>query len=109
MSEHRNQRRVEAQTLVSIEYVDPEGIETQFMARSLDLSETGIQLELSRTYPAYTVLTLNLCIGEEILRIKGRVVHQKSSEDRRIALGVHFLDLHEEDRKKIQAYVAKKQ
>lgn len=109
MPEHRNQPRVEAQNLVSVEYVDKEGAATQFMGRSLDLSETGILLETTRTYPNFTVLTLNLCIGEDILNVKGRVVHAKASKDGRIALGVHFLDLTDEYRKKLQAFLTGKQ
>lgn len=109
MPEHRSQPRVETQSLVSIEHVDKDGAATQFMGRSLDLSETGIQLETTRPYPIFTVLTLNLCIGEEILRVKGRVVHVKSSKESRVALGVHFLDLDESDREKLRSYLEEKQ
>ena len=109
MPEHRSQPRVEARQLVSIEFVDKEGMATQFMGRSLDLSETGIQLEVMRAYPIFTVLTLSLCIGEDILAVKGRVVHVKSSQENRVAIGVHFLDLGDQDKAKIKKYLNQRQ
>lgn len=109
MPEHRSQPRVESQNLVSIEYVDKEGSATEFMGRSLDLSETGIQVETNRAYPNMSVLSLSLCIGEDILKVKGRVVHAKGTKDGRVALGIRFLDLTDKDSKTLKNYLSERE
>ncbi|MGD2271494.1 MAG: PilZ domain-containing protein [Desulfobacterales bacterium] len=66
--------------------------EKQTMGRTLDVSEAGIRLETAVPVELDSTLMLTIGLEEELVDIKGRVVHSSKGEGDRYQLGVEFFD-----------------
>ena len=66
--------------------------EKQTMGRTLDVSEAGIRLETAVPVELDSTLMLTIGLEEELVDIKGRVVHSSKGEGDRYQLGVEFFE-----------------
>ncbi len=63
------------------------------MGRTLNVSESGILLETHfATVPSH-YLSLTIAIEEDLVDIRGRIVHSNTGEDGKFQTGVQFLDI----------------
>ncbi|UCG38323.1 MAG: PilZ domain-containing protein [bacterium] len=92
-------KRLETLNLVSFTHKDQDGrVDLEIVGRTLDLSDGGILLEIPRPVPSDNKeVDVTLGIREHVIRIMGRIVHQRELENGHIGLGIAFTSLSEED------------
>ena len=66
--------------------------EKQTMGRTLNVSEAGIRLETHVPVELNSTLTLTIGLEEDLVDIKGRVVHSAKTGGGRYQLGVEFFE-----------------
>ena len=66
--------------------------EKQTMGRTLNVSEAGIRLETAVPVVLGSTLMMTIGLEEELVEIRGRVVHSSKGEGDRYQLGVEFID-----------------
>jgi len=64
----------------------------QTMGRTLNVSEVGVRLETNVPVDIGRQMMVSIGLEEELVDIRGRVVHSKQNEDGKYELGVEFLD-----------------
>ncbi len=63
------------------------------IGETINISEGGIFLEVSKAAPFLSSLSLHLGFDNEILKVDGEVVHLKVIEEDKIEMGIKFLNL----------------
>ncbi len=78
------------------------------IGRTINISDNGVRLELLKYYPLplRSVLGVSLSTGDEILELKGRVIHLQLLDEERCGVGIQFQDLSSEDCSKIRKLIA---
>jgi c-di-GMP-binding flagellar brake protein YcgR len=105
--EKRQFTRVVSVNLVTYKHFDDAGeIDETSMGRTRNISEGGILLEVFKHYPLFSIIELQIAIGEKIITPRGRVVRLQELEGGKVEMGIKFVELAPEDRDAIVAYVA---
>ena len=109
--DRRRDPRFESLNLVQCNVSTASGEELDTLGRTLDISESGILLELAESLPALPSLpeTVNLTVAIEdrIIEARGKVVHQKQQGGSATA-GVEFSVIAEDDREYIADFLRRK-
>ncbi|UCH20445.1 MAG: PilZ domain-containing protein [Deltaproteobacteria bacterium] len=79
--------------------------EKQTMGRTLNVSEAGIRLETAVPVELNSNLTLTIGLEEDLVDIKGTVVHSSKGEGDRYQLGVKFLGKDEKASKILKKFI----
>lgn len=66
--------------------------EQQTMGRTLDVSEAGIRLETHLPVEIGRYMLLSIGLENEVVDIRGRVVHSGKNSEGKYELGVEFID-----------------
>ncbi len=64
--------------------------------RTLNLSEGGMLLDVSRGVPFVINVNVSLGLGDDVVNIKGEVVHLRKNEVGDTELGIKFVDTPED-------------
>lgn len=105
--ERRREPRIEKIQLVQVSRFDEEGMRADFATgRSLNISRSGVRLELHHPLPLRSVVSLSLALGDDILDITGRVVYLEEVDDQKSAMGIAFVGLTPEEQAKVDRYIA---
>ena len=80
-------------------------VEKQTMGRTLNVSEAGILLETHLPVAIGRHMLLSIGLEDELVDIKGRVVHSSKSSESRYELGIEFLDMNEETFRILQKFI----
>lgn len=75
------------------------------LARTLNLSESGLLLETYRPLKVGQELLLTLGLKEELFQLRGRVAHGAASGEGRYASGILFLEMEEKDRDVLRRFM----
>lgn len=96
--EKRKHRRVNLVTEVRCEAL---GVEKILVTR--DISEGGVLVSTTRPFPdeSDVVVSFRLKPAERAVSCRGRVVHDLAG----LGMGIAFLDLSEDDRRRVQKFV----
>jgi len=91
-NEKRHHPRISALNLISYSCIDEtDRVVAQGMGRTLNVSEDGILLETHVAVdPNYFVL-LAIGLEDEVVNIKGRVIHSASGKDEKFEAGIEFI------------------
>ena len=89
----RKHDRIESLNLSYICLDEDENIVKQGMGRTLNLSETGILLETHFPIELNHVVQLTISLEEDLLDIKGKPVHVRSSGQGKYEIGIQFVEL----------------
>ena len=104
---HRAHPRIKSLNLVQISRFDEEGFRADLATgRTLDISRGGMRLELHHHLPLRSVVGLTLALDNEIVEVRGRVVHLEEIDEERCAMGIQFVDLSAEARAMFDRYLA---
>jgi hypothetical protein len=104
--ERRKWPRIPAEHLVSYTLYDEEGEPDDMgMARTLDLGEGGILLEMTRPARPGFRLDMKMVSGEHIIRARGEVVYSHHLSRSRWRVGVSFSEITQSDRGTISTEV----
>lgn len=69
------------------------------LARTLNVSETGLQLETSQFFDPEQLLRITLGLDNELVQVTGRVVNSRPVTDDLCTSGIMFLEFNEADRR----------
>jgi c-di-GMP-binding flagellar brake protein YcgR len=96
--ERRKWPRVPTEHLVSYTHFDGQGEPDEMgMARTLDLSEGGIVLEMTHALETGSRLEMEMVTGDHVLRARGRVVYNQQLSSGYWRVGVSFTEIKDSD------------
>ena len=96
--ERRRWTRIPAEHLVSYTHFDEQMIPDDVgMARTLDLSEGGILMEVTRNLEEGSPLEIKMVSGDHTVRARGTIVHRQRLSSGRWRVGLDFTDITEGD------------
>jgi len=93
-TDRRREPRVRVLSLVNVDQRDDAGELTELtVGRTLDLSQHGMRLELSRPLPLRSRVRLTVALSDRILTVDGQVRYVNELEEGRCAMGIQFVEL----------------
>ncbi len=105
MPERRSCPRIEKVNLVQVNRFDEEGFRADLTTgRTVNISRTGVRIELYHPVPLGSVVSLNLVLGEHILDVSGTVVYLEDLGGDRCGLGIEFNDLDRESEALLEGF-----
>ena len=91
--ERRQTERHSTLNLLDYEIISPEGESIgRGMARTLNLSETGLRLETGQFLEPGQILRITLGLGNSLVKLTGRVVHSQPSDDELCTTGIQYVE-----------------
>ena len=106
MEEKRTHIRISRLHLIHFECRDPmHPLTQQGIGRTLDISESGLQLELAADFELDQRVTLTLGVGDEILELEGRVAHHEPGSGKTSIYGIQLFDIKGNARDQLTRYV----
>ncbi|MGD8268213.1 MAG: PilZ domain-containing protein [Desulfobacterales bacterium] len=106
-TEKRKHSRVNALNLSHVAINDKPEEVRQAIGRTLNVSESGILLETH--FPIQSDQTVSLTIGmeEELIDLRGKVIHLLNGETGKFEMGIQFTDVDEEGVEAIREFIMK--
>jgi hypothetical protein len=90
----RKHERVDALNLLSYVSLDSEGKEwNQGMGRTLNISESGLQLETNEPIQTKYILLISITIEDELVEIRGKVVYTNRGDGGMFETGIEFIQV----------------
>ena len=96
VSEKRKHVRVNALNLSHVAVDDREEAVKQAIGRTLNVSENGILLETHFPIESDQNVELTLGFEEDLVNLKGKVIHLLNGETGKFEMGIQFTDIDEE-------------
>ena len=105
--DQRKHHRIDSLNLLNYVQLDENGnAVNQGMGRTLNVSESGILLETHVPFELNTIVLLTIGLEEDIVDIKGEVVHSKpGQEEEKYEAGIRFTALDETAHQILSIYV----
>lgn len=101
--ERRQTERRYALNFLDYEIISAKGeVLGRGLARTLNVSETGLRLETGQFFDPDQLLRITLGLGNDLIQINGRVVNSQPETDDLCTSGVMFLEFDEADRSTYQ-------
>ncbi len=102
----RTSQRFDSLNLISYECMDENNnIIQQGIGRTINLSETGILLETQALMELNTLIVMSAGLKDELIEIKGKIVHCKKADNKKFEIGVHFLEKDQTVKRIIKEYL----
>lgn len=76
------------------------------LARTLNVSETGLRLETGQFFDPNQKLRITLGLDNDLIQVNGRVVNSQPENDDLCSSGVMFIEFDETDRRTYQKHFA---
>lgn len=95
MTEKRKTDRINTLNLFYIILNEADTAIHQGMGRTLNLSETGILLETHFPIESGHTVMISIGLAEDLVDVKGRVVHHRQLEEDRFVTGIFFIETKE--------------
>ena len=92
----KNKRKHERIQSLNLSYIcldEDENIIKQGMGRTLNISESGILLETHFPIKPEHVVQLTISLEEDLLDLKGKPIHVRSTDKGKYEIGIQFIDL----------------
>ena len=97
MEEKRGYPRLKRLYLIS--YINKKGdrqISPVSMGRTLDISSTGVRVEVFQQTAPKTLMEMEIGVDESILPVQGKVVHAEKTGENVYVIGIQFDELQAE-------------
>lgn len=110
MSDDLFERR-QAERRYALKFLDYEILSAQGevtgrgLARTLNVSETGLRLETGQFFEPEQKLRITLGLDNDLVQINGRVINSQPENDDLCSSGVMFLEFDEADRQTYQKHL----
>lgn len=105
--EQRRAERRDTMNFLDYEAVSAEGVITgRGMARTLNVSDTGLLLETGQFFDPGQLLRITLGLKERLVPLTGRVAHSRPIDDILCDTGIQFVEFTDSDRKIFHEYLA---
>lgn len=106
MEENRKHKRIHSTNLLNYVCLDEKGEAfAQGMGRTLNVSESGILLEIHAALPPQTLVSLTIGMEEQIIDIQGTAVYSKLSADGSYETGIEFIDIEAAELAVLQKFI----
>jgi hypothetical protein len=105
MTEKRKTDRINTLNLFYIILNDEDTAVHQGMGRTLNLSETGILLETHFPIESGYIVLISISLAEDLVDVKGKVVHQRQCEDGTFVTGICFVEVTDDALQVIKKFV----
>lgn len=105
MTEKRQMNRISSINLSYILVDEADSPIHQGMGRTLDLSTKGILLETSFPIDAKSSVLVSIGLADEIVEIRGKVIHQEQLENGNYSSGICFMSISDQVIEKINTYI----
>lgn len=103
----RKHERFDALNLLSYVTLDSDGKEwNQGMGRTLNISESGLQLETNEPIQTKYILLISIGIEDELVDIKGKVVYTNRGEANMFEAGIEFIEVKPEAMANLKKYIS---
>ena len=102
----RKHDRIQSLNLSYICLDEDENIVKQGMGRTLNISESGILLETHFPIEPEHMVQLTISLEEDLLDIKGKPVHVRSSGQGKYEIGIQFVELDQAASQIIKEFVS---
>jgi len=103
----RTDARVISLNLVSYTRHDDEGVLAEAsMGRTLDISPGGIKLEVDHHIPLSSVIDLSVALRDDVISLKGRVVHLEELKNGKVGMGIQFVDMDDETTETLRKFLS---
>ncbi len=100
--EARGAKRFESENLLSYQLFDEnKQVISQGVAKTLDISKTGVSIETFYNMNVGDRIELTMGIGADVVKAMGTIKNNKPISERTFQIGIEFDFLSEEDLKKI--------
>ncbi len=104
-TEKRKHARFITLHLLNYTLLDDEGHQSECsMARTLDVSVTGIKIETARPLPHQTKLIISLGLEENLVDLEGKLIHCYENENRYVS-GIQFQKVSPKEHTVLRQYV----
>ncbi len=101
--ESRKSPRVSKLCFTSVKRYDTTGeLEEAQVGKTLNISDGGILLETDHPLPFMAQLEIVIGLDDEMLKLKGEVVHLLKKEDGALEMGIRFLEVSSKDRETLR-------
>ena len=107
IAEKRKHLRVNALNLSHVAVDDKETIVKQAIGRTLNVSESGILLETHFPIESDQNVELTLGFEENLVNLRGKVVHLLNGETGKFEMGIQFTDIDEDATGVIKDFIEK--
>ena len=102
----RKHERVDALNLLSYVSLDSDGKEwNQGMGRTLNISETGLQLETHEPIQTQYILQISIGIEDELVEIKGKVLYTNRGDSNMFETGIEFIQVKQDALSVLNKYI----
>jgi len=105
-----NQRKHQRIQSLNLSYVcldENHNIVKQGMGRTLNLSESGILLETHFPIESKYLVLMTIALKEDLLEIKGKPIHARSTETGKFEIGIEFLEPNQESIRLLENFINK--
>lgn len=104
--EKRKHSRIDSLNLLNYVYSDDSGDgSTQGMGRTLNVSESGILLEMHTPISIDDIISLTIGLEEDMVEIKGRVVYTNENDKKMYESGIEFFDVDDKAKETLKKYI----
>lgn len=104
--EKRQHPRFDSLNTVAYFCLDEEGrVIGQGMGRTLNLSQSGILMHVYRILDDCRLLTIHLGLRDELIEVRGHVVHRRDDRAKGFQYGIEFIDVSAESRRTLSRFV----
>jgi len=105
--ERRRAERRCTKSFLDYEAVSPQGTTlARGLARTLNVSDTGLLLETGRFFEAGQLLLLTVALSNQLVQLTGRVVHSQPIDDDLCCSGIQFVAFTGDSAHSFQRYCA---
>ena len=104
-----NKRKHERIRSLNLSYLcldEDNNIVKQGMGRTLNISESGILLETHFPIEPDHLIQLTISLEEDLLDLKGKPVHVRSSEEGVYEIGIQFIELDKNATKLLKKFIS---
>jgi hypothetical protein len=102
----RKHERFDSLNLLSYVTLDSDGKEwNQGMGRTLNISESGLQLETNEPIQTKYILLISIGIEDELVDIKGKVVYTNRGAANMFEAGIEFIEVKPEAMTLLKKYI----
>ena len=104
-----NKRKHERIKSLNLSYIcldEDENIIKQGMGRTLNISESGILLETHFPIEPDHLIQLTISLEEDLLDLKGKPVHVRSSDEGVYEIGIQFIELDQNATKLLKKFIS---
>lgn len=104
-NERRQEARLKTIDLLDYILIDKDGVNVDHsMGRTLDISQSGMLMETDRKLPIYDLIVVTLDLNENLIEVKGKVIHCHADAER-YKVGIKFFDISEKDKKTFREFI----